>query len=65
MKDDTIRANVMYHMEQECVADLDERIEKIEAGTSDISILDNLMKECVDTEITQYMQARDIASNNL
>ncbi|KOB79052.1 Secernin-2, partial [Operophtera brumata] len=53
-KNDTVRANEMFHMEQECVADLDERIEKIEAGTSDLCVLDNLMKECVESEVTKY-----------
>lgn len=59
-KNDTDRANEMFHMEQECVADLDERIEKIEAGSSDLSELDNLMKECVDAEVTQYQLAKEI-----
>lgn len=61
LKNDTVRANEMLHMELECVADLDERIEKIEQGSSDISVLDNLMKECVDAEITQYTRAPDQA----
>lgn len=45
----------MFTMEQECIDDLDDRIKKIEAGTMSISTLANIMKECVNAEITQYI----------
>lgn len=45
----------IQNMERECVGDLDERLEKIEAGSTEISVLDSLMKECVEAEVTHYI----------
>lgn len=59
-KNDTKRAQKLFHIELERVADLDERIEKIEEGSIGISILNHMMRECVDAEIVKYILEDDM-----